>query len=120
VSGPKPWPTEIRIDRAKRSVEIDFDTGERFHLPAEYLRVVSPSAEVQGHGETAPPPVSGKRHVTVTGADPVGNYAVRLQFDDGHDTGLFSWDLLYELGRNQDRLWADYLKRLSAAGLSRE
>ena len=120
MSGAKPWPTEIRIDRQKREVEVDFDTGERFHLPAEYLRVVSPSAEVQGHGRAPPAPVPGKRNVVVTGAEPVGNYAVRLHFDDGHDTGLYSWDLLYQLGRDQERLWADYLKRLSAAGLSRE
>jgi DUF971 family protein len=99
---------------------VDFDTGEQFHLPAEYLRVVSPSAEVQGHGGAAPPPVPGKRNVAVIAAEPVGNYAVRLRFDDGHDTGLFSWDLLYRLGREQDQLWADYLQRLSAAGLSRD
>jgi DUF971 family protein len=120
MTGAKPWPVEIRIDRKKRAVEIDFDTGERFHLPAEYLRVVSPSAEVQGHGGAAPLPVAGKRNVSVADAEPVGNYAVRFRFDDGHDTGLYSWDLLYELGRDQDRLWADYLERLAAAGLSRD
>lgn len=120
MSGAKPWPREIRVDRAKHVIEVDFDTGERFHLPAEYLRVVSPSAEVQGHGAVAPPPVAGKRDVTVTSAEPVGNYAVRLLFDDGHDTGLYSWDLLYRLGRDQERLWADYLDRLAAAGLSRD
>ncbi len=82
--------------------------------------MVSPSAEVQGHGAAAPPPVAGKRRVAVADAEPMGNYAVRLHFDDGHDTGLYSWDLLYQLGRDQDRLWADYLKRLSAAGFSRD
>lgn len=120
MTGGKPWPVEIRVDRAKRTVEIDFDTGERFNLPAEYLRVVSPSAEVQGHGGAAPPPVAGKRSVSVIDAEPVGNYAVRFRFDDGHDTGLYSWALLYRLGREQERLWADYLERLSAASLSRD
>lgn len=116
----KPWPVEIRVKRAERVVEIDFDSGERYRLPAEYLRVESPSAEVQGHGAAKPPPVAGKRQVAVTEAEPVGNYAVRLIFDDGHATGLYSWELLHRLGRDQDALWAGYLKRLAEHGLSRE
>ena len=114
-----PWPTEIRIDRAKRSLTIIFETGERFILPAEYLRVESPSAEVQGHGAHKPPPIGGKAQVGIASAEPVGNYAVRLVFDDGHDSGLYSWDLLFALGREHAKRWAAYLARLKEIGGSR-
>ncbi len=114
-----PWPTEIRVRRAERSVAIDFDSGERFELPAEYLRVESPSAEVQGHGAAKPAPVAGKRNVSISAAHPVGNYAVRFLFDDGHDSGLYSWDLLHALGREKNARWGDYLARLAQHGLSR-
>ncbi len=116
----KPWPEEIRVKRAERRLEIAFDTGERFILPAEFLRVLSPSAEVQGHGTEKPPPLGGKSNVGLTNAEPVGNYAVRLHFDDGHSTGLYSWDLLYRMGKELDALWAEYLKRLEGEGLTRE
>lgn len=115
-----PWPVEIRVLKSERAVEIDFDTGEHFRLPAEYLRVESPSAEVKGHGGKAPPPPAGKRHVAVLNAEAVGNYAVRLLFDDGHDTGLYSWELLYRLGREQSTRWQAYLDRLREHGLARE
>ncbi len=114
-----PWPTEIHVNRAKATVSVAFDNGERFELPAEYLRVESPSAEVQGHGAAKPPPVAGKSGVSVRAAEPVGNYAVRFIFDDGHDTGLYSWDLLYRLGRDRSARWASYLARLSEFGLAR-
>lgn len=120
MSTAAPWPTEIRVDRNERVVTVMFETGERFHLPAEYLRVESPSAEVQGHGAMKPPPVTGKTAVNITAAEAVGNYAVRLIFDDGHDTGLYSWDLLYALGREQPKRWAGYLARLKEHGLIRE
>jgi DUF971 family protein len=120
VSETTAWPVEIRVKADTRMVEVDFDTGERFRLPAEYLRVMSPSAEVQGHGTKKPPPVAGKKNVAVVNAEAVGNYAVRLLFDDGHDTGLFSWSLLYSLGREQNRLWGDYLGLLAAHSLKRE
>jgi DUF971 family protein len=115
----RPWPTDIRVKRAERCLEIDFDSGDSFSLPAELLRVESPSAEVQGHGGEKTI-VGGKRGVNIIGAEPVGNYAVRLKFDDGHDTGLFSWDYLYLLGRTRDQVWAAYLDALAASGLSRD
>lgn len=114
-----PWPTDIRVRKAARVLEIDFDNGERFVLPAEFLRVESPSAEVQGHGTERPPPVAGKRQVAIVDAQAVGNYAVRLIFSDGHSTGLYSFDLLAKLGREQERLWAAYLARLEAQDLNR-
>jgi DUF971 family protein len=101
-------------------LEIAFDTGERFKLGAEYLRTHSPSAEVKGHGSQGARLVSGKQNVKIGDMKAIGNYAVRLIFDDGHDTGLYSWDYLYELGRDEKRLWADYLERLDNAGASRE
>jgi DUF971 family protein len=115
-----PWPTELRVDRAEKRLTVTFDNGERFVLPAELLRVESPSAEVQGHGPSQKTIVAGRRHVGIMALEPVGNYAVRIRFDDLHDTGMYSWRYLYHLGRNQDKLWADYLAALEQRGLSRD
>jgi DUF971 family protein len=106
----RPWPVELRLNRAKTQLTVEYDSGERYVLPAEYLRVESPSAEVQGHGAGQKQIVTDKADVTILGLEPVGNYAVRIRFDDGHDTGLFSWDYLHELGREQREKWAAYLK----------
>lgn len=114
-----PIPTEIRLDRAARRLDISFDDGAQFALPLEYLRVESPSAEVQGHGPGEKRIIAGKREVGVERVEPVGNYAVLLAFDDGHDTGIFSWDYLYELGRDQAARWQAYLDAVTARGLSR-
>lgn len=114
------WPTDIKIKSAEKALQITFDSGEVFTIPAELLRVESPSAEVQGHGPGQKTLIHGRRHVGIIGAEPVGNYAVRLKFDDLHDTGLFSWKYLYELGTNQNEVWADYLAELEKAGLSRD
>lgn len=114
------WPTEIKINRADKTLEIAFDDGKRFSFTAEFLRVYSPSAEVRGHGAGERRIIGGCRTVGITGAEPVGNYAVRLIFDDGHDTGLYSWAYLHECGVAQDRLWGDYLEALAAQGLSRD
>ena len=105
----RPWPTELRLDPAKAMLVVVFDSGERFALPAEYLRVESPSAEVQGHSPDQKQIVRGKENVKIDALEPVGNYAVRIAFDDGHDTGLFSWDYLHELGREHRTKWAAYL-----------
>jgi DUF971 family protein len=115
-----PNPTEIRLDRAARTLHVAFDDGERFALPAELLRVESPSAEVQGHAPTQKQIVTGRRHVGIMTIEPVGNYAIRLIFDDLHDSGIYSWEYLYDLGRNQDRLWSAYLATLAERGLSRD
>ncbi len=115
----RPWPRELRVKREDRTLSIAFDDGARFTLPAEYLRVMTGSALDRGHGEGDRPPVAGKHGVAVSEITPVGRYAVRILFDDGHDTGLYSWDALYELGRDQPRLWGQYLKDLQAHGLSR-
>jgi DUF971 family protein len=115
----EPWPTEIRVTPGARALEVAFDDGATFFLPAEYLRVESPSAEVQGHGPNQKTIVPGKRDVTITGVDPVGNYAVRLVFSDGHTTGIYAWPTLYRLGRDHDRLWPAYLEALAARKLSR-
>jgi DUF971 family protein len=115
-----PVPLEIRLKRAERRLEVAFDDGSRFLLPAELLRVESPSAEEQGHSPAEKRIVAGKRHVGITGVEPVGHYAVRLLFDDGHDSGIFSWDYLYRLGQEQDRRWREYLAALAARGLSRD
>ncbi|MBV9511471.1 MAG: DUF971 domain-containing protein [Caulobacteraceae bacterium] len=115
----RPWPVELRLRRAARVLEIDFDDGRAFRLPAEYLRVMTPSAADRGHGAGPGRTVAGKQAVGLDDARPVGRYAVRLVFDDGHDTGLYSWDELYRLGRDQNRLWAEYLQRLTREGLSR-
>ncbi len=116
----KRWPTEIRLAKDKRSLRIAFDDGAAFDFPAEFLRVLSPSAEVQGHSPSERKTVPGKRNVAVIGIEPVGNYAVKLVFDDMHSTGLFGWDYLYELGGNRDERWHNYLAELDAKGLSRD
>ena len=104
----RPWPTEIRLNPAKTALTVEYDSGERFVLAAEYLRVESPSAEVQGHGAGQKQIVTGKEAVTIVALEPVGNYALRIRFDDGHDTGLYSWDYLHELGREHGKKWAIY------------
>ena len=114
------WPTEIRLKAAEKVLEIDFDDGSRFALPAELLRVESPSAEVQGHGPDEKKLITGRRHVGIMRLEPVGNYAIRIVFDDLHDTGIFSWQLLHHLGRNKDQIWQDYLDELTTQGLSRD
>lgn len=119
AGGSSHWPTELRLNRAERVLSVSFDDGSRFNLPAEFLRVESPSAEVQGHTPAQKQLVTGKRHVAITRVDPVGNYAVRLTFDDGHDSGIYSWTLLHRLGREQDGLWQSYLDALAAKGLGR-
>ena len=116
----KHWPTELRYDREGRVLTIAFESGERFALPAELLRVESPSAEVQGHGPGQKQIVAGRLHVGIMAIEPVGNYAVRLKFDDLHDSGIFSWQYLYHLGSNRDEIWQRYLGELTAKGLSRE
>jgi DUF971 family protein len=115
-----PWPVEIRLKEADKVLEVDFDSGETFRLPAEYLRVESPSAEVQGHSPSQKQLVAGRRHVGILAVEPVGNYAIRIKFDDLHDTGIYSWAYLYELGRSQDGRWRAYLAELEKRGLSRE
>lgn len=116
----QPRPTQIKLHRQSRRLEVTFDTGERFDMPCEYLRVHSPSAEVKGHGPGQQVLQVGKENVAITDVEPVGNYAVRLHFDDGHNTGLYSWSVLYDLGRNQDEYWRDYLARLEKAGYQRK
>ena len=114
------WPTELRLHKDRKALTIAFDSGERFELPAEYLRVTSPSAEVQGHSPDERKTVGGKKDVGILEVHPVGNYAVRLVFDDMHSTGIFSWDYFLELGREHERRWQDYLDDLAGKGLSRE
>ena len=114
-----PWPEELRLAEQGRTLRVSFDNGERFALPAELLRVESPSAEVKGHGPGQEQLVWGKRDVVIRRLDPVGTYAVKIAFSDGHDTGLFTWPYLLKLGREQDALWTAYLDRLAAAGLRR-
>ena len=114
------WPREIRLKKAEKALEVDFDDGRSFSFPAELLRVESPSAEVQGHSPSEKQIVAGRRHVGIMSVEAVGNYAIRLNFDDLHDTGIFSWQFLYELGENQDDRWLDYLDDLDAYGLSRD
>jgi DUF971 family protein len=116
----KPWPTELRLKREEKRLEVDFDDGVAFSLPAELLRVESPSAEVRGHGGDEKKIVPGKRHVGIAGLDPAGHYAIRILFDDGHDTGLYTWEYLYELGLRQNELFETYLKALAERGLSRD
>jgi DUF971 family protein len=115
-----PWPVQLRLIRAEKRLEIEFDDGKRFGLAAEYLRVESPSAEVQGHAPDQRIVVPGRAHVGILDLEPVGNYAVRIKFDDLHDTGIFSWDYLYQLGVEQQKRWRDYLQALKEKGLSRE
>ena len=114
-----PAPVEIRLRVRSRLLEISFVDGAHFQLPAEYLRVHSPSAEVQGHGVEVGVLVSGKEHVGISAVEPVGHYAVRLVFDDGHDTGLYTWKYLHELGTEQELRWRTYLQRLENAGVVR-
>ncbi len=113
-------PSEIRVRRASRLIEVDFEDGSRFSLPAELLRVLSPSAEVQGHSAMERKVVPGKCNVGLSSVEPIGHYAVRILFDDGHDTGIYTWDYLYEVGRDQEQLWATYLNELDSKGFSRE
>jgi DUF971 family protein len=113
------WPTELRLAKDRRTLTVTFEGGDAFALPAEYLRVKSPSAEVQGHSPDERKTVPGKQTVAILEVNPVGNYAVRLVFDDMHSTGIFSWDYLLELGRNQQKYWQDYLDELTAKGMSR-
>ena len=113
-------PTEIILHQQSRTLEIAFDDGARYKLPFEFLRVFSPSAEVRGHGPGQEVLQTGKRDVLVTAVDPVGTYAIKLTFDDGHDSGLYSWSYLHELGQYQDGMWHDYLERLAAANASRD
>jgi len=109
-----PWPSELRLNPARDRLTVGFDTGESFALPAEYLRVESPSAEVRGHGPGQKKVVTGREDVKIAELEPIGNYAVRIIFDDGHDTGLYSWDYLLKLGREQKTIWAAYLKARAA------
>ena len=113
------WPTELRLHKSKAELTVAFESGASFVLPAEYLRVESPSAEVQGHSASQKQIIGGKRNVKIAALDPVGNYAIRILFDDGHDTGLYSWDYLYELGREHQQKWSAYLRALAANGLER-
>ena len=114
------WPVEIRHKRAEKLIEIEFDDGSTFAYPAEYLRVESPSAEVQGHSPDQKQIVAQRRHVGIMDIEPVGHYAIRIRFDDLHDTGIFSWQYLYEIGENKERIWHEYLDALAARNLSRD
>ena len=114
------WPTELRLAKDRKTLTIAFDGGDSFALPAEYLRIKSPSAEVQGHSPDERKTVPGKRNVMILEVNPVGNYAVRLVFDDMHSTGIYSWDYLLELGRNQPKYWQDYRDELAAKGMTRD
>ena len=116
----RPWPTELRLAKDRKALTVAFDNGESFALDAEYLRVMSPSAEVQGHSPDERKTVPGKRQVAILEVHPIGNYAVRLVFDDMHSTGIYSWDYFSELGRNHERKWQDYLDELASKGLSRD
>jgi DUF971 family protein len=120
AGGSTRWPVELRLKKAEKLLEVAYDDGSRFRLPAEYLRVESPSAEVQGHGPGQKTLVAGRAHVGIIALEPVGNYAVRITFDDLHDTGIYSWAYLYELGVEQETRWRAYLEGLAANGLSRE
>ncbi len=113
-------PKEIRLKREEKVLEVDIEYGKTFSLPPELLRVESPSAEVQGHGPGQKTIIAGRRHVGILDVVAVGNYAIRINFDDLHDTGIYSWDTLYDYGQRQDELWQDYLDALKAQGLSRD
>ena len=115
-----PTPTDITVHSQSRVLEVAFSDGKQFRIPFELMRVYSPSAEVQGHGPGQEVLQTGKREVDLVALEPIGNYAVQPSFSDGHDTGLFSWDYLYFLGSEQDKLWADYEKRLKDAGVQRD
>jgi DUF971 family protein len=116
----RPWPTQLRLAKDKKSLAVTFEGGDSYTLAAEYLRIVSPSAEVQGHSPSERKTVPGKRNVAILEVHPIGNYAVRLVFDDMHSTGIYSWDYLHELGRDQPRIWQEYLDELAAKKLSRD
>ncbi len=117
---PGPVPQTIRLHRSSAELELVYGTGEQYHLPCEYLRVYSPSAEVRGHGQGEEVLQTGKKYVTIKALNPAGNYAVQIEFSDGHDTGIYSWDYLFELGTHYEQKWADYLNRLETEGGSRE
>ena len=114
-----PVPTELKLHQKSRELEVSFADGKKFRLSYEFLRVFSPSAEVRGHGPGQETLQVGKREVTITSMEPVGNYGVKPTFSDGHDSGIYSWDVLYELGTHHDKLWQVYLDRLQEAGASR-
>ena len=120
AGGTTHWPVELRLKKVEKLLEVVFDDGSRFRLPAEYLRVESPSAEVQGHGPGQKTLVAGRAHVGIIELEPVGNYAVRITFDDLHSTGIYSWAYLYQLGTEREKRWRAYLEGLAANGLSRE
>jgi DUF971 family protein len=120
VSAGGPRPTEIRLKKAEGRLDLTFDDGAAFSIPVELLRVESPSAEVQGHAPSQKTTVGGKRSVAVVRIEPVGHYAIRIVFDDGHDSGIFTWDWLYGLGARQDEIWAAYEAALAAKGLTRD
>ncbi|TYC63216.1 DUF971 domain-containing protein [Rhodobacterales bacterium] len=114
-----PWPTELRVSEDRKTLSIAFDSGERHDLSAEYLRVCSPSAEVKGHAPSQKKTVPGKKNVGIMKVEPVGNYAVRIHFDDMHNSGIFSWTYFLDLGRNRDQHWGGYLEEMAEKGLSR-
>jgi len=120
MSEPGKVPTGVQLHTQSRELELDYEGGEQYRLSCEYLRVHSPSAEVKGHGPGQEVLQTGKQHVAITAIKPVGNYALQLVFNDGHDTGLFSWDYLYKLCQDQEPLWQDYLERVNDAGASRD
>jgi DUF971 family protein len=118
--GTQHWPLEIRYSKERKELEVDFDDGQTFIYPAELLRVESPSAEVQGHSPSEKQTVSGRKYVGIMNIEPVGNYAIKIHFDDLHDTGIFSWAYLRQLGENKEEIWQRYLDALDKRGLSRE
>lgn len=120
LSKSTPRPTDIKLHQASRKLELTFDNGKQFELACEFLRVYSPSAEVRGHGPGQETLQVGKEDVNITGIEPVGQYAIKITFSDGHDTGLYSWDYLYDLCVRRDELWRDYVARLTAAGFARK
>ena len=120
AADPQTWPTELRLHKDRKALTVSFDNGERYELSAEYLRIKSPSAEVQGHTPEERKTQAGKINVMILEVIPVGNYAVRLAFDDMHSTGIYDWDYLRELGVNHARYWQDYLDELAAKNMSRE
>ncbi len=118
--GAEHWPVEIRLKREDKALDVSFDDGTTFSYPAEFLRVESPSAEVQGHGPSQKKIIAGRRHVGIMDVTAVGNYAVKIAFDDLHDTGIYSWQYLYEIGADYETLWQAYLDALTSGGLSRD
>jgi len=120
IYGTQVQPTEIRVRKVEKTLEVAFEDGKAFSLPAELLRVESPSADVQGHGAGQKKLVAGRRHVGIMGVEQVGNYAIRIKFDDLHDTGIFTWSTLYDYGLNQDNMWQAYLAAIEEQGLSRD